>query len=421
MAVSILHPWAARAATLRNAWRLAYQLPIATPVLGPAMLRDGRALRAALGRLVTPRAAAVYADVLRAPERAAASAALYRAFLLRELPAIAAGRYARARIEVPVKLLFPRGDGAQAVSQLPGLEARTPIARRRGRRRQPLPAGPATGRGRGPRARVVRLITWNVARRARSLVAQAAAVGGREPDLLALQEVTARTWPLWEAACATLGLPPRALLARRGRPGARAGRAAAPRRAARLARPARAGRPARRAVAGIRARRADRRDRGARRARPQRGQRPDQAADARRAPRRARHAHRAGGRMRRLEHAAARAAGRHRLVVRPRREGTAAGGARGLLGRGGTGRRARPARPRVRRRVPRAARLRVARAELGVAPRRGLAARPRRLLGGPHAGRRGLSPRLAAGGPQRPLRARGRTARGTQVLRRNGR
>jgi len=53
---------------------------------------------------------------------------------------------------------------------------------------------------------VVRLISWNVARRARTLAAQAAAVGGREPDVLALQEVTARTWPLWEAACATLGL-----------------------------------------------------------------------------------------------------------------------------------------------------------------------------------------------------------------------
>jgi pimeloyl-ACP methyl ester carboxylesterase len=124
MAVSILHPWAARAATLVNAWRLAYQLPIAAPVLGPAMLRDGRLLRAALGRLLTPRAAAAYADVLRAPERAAASAALYRAFLLRELPAIVAGRYAKARVDVPVKLLFPRGDGAQALSQLPGLEAR---------------------------------------------------------------------------------------------------------------------------------------------------------------------------------------------------------------------------------------------------------------------------------------------------------
>jgi exonuclease III len=53
---------------------------------------------------------------------------------------------------------------------------------------------------------VVRLITWNVARRVEALAAQAAAIGEREPDVLALQEVTARTWPLWEAACNTLGL-----------------------------------------------------------------------------------------------------------------------------------------------------------------------------------------------------------------------
>ena len=53
----------------------------------------------------------------------------------------------------------------------------------------------------------MRLITWNVARRVEVLAAQAAALGEREPDAIALQEVTARTLPLWEAACATLGLP----------------------------------------------------------------------------------------------------------------------------------------------------------------------------------------------------------------------
>ena len=53
---------------------------------------------------------------------------------------------------------------------------------------------------------MVRLITWNVARRAEALAAQAAAVAERAPDVLALQEVTARTLPLWEAACATIGL-----------------------------------------------------------------------------------------------------------------------------------------------------------------------------------------------------------------------
>ena len=54
---------------------------------------------------------------------------------------------------------------------------------------------------------MTRLLTWNVARRVTRLAEQAAALGAREPDVVALQEVTARTLPLWEAACATLGLP----------------------------------------------------------------------------------------------------------------------------------------------------------------------------------------------------------------------
>ena len=53
---------------------------------------------------------------------------------------------------------------------------------------------------------MVRLISWNVARRVQAIAAQAAAIGAREPDVIALQEITARTLPLWEAACATLGL-----------------------------------------------------------------------------------------------------------------------------------------------------------------------------------------------------------------------
>jgi exodeoxyribonuclease III len=53
---------------------------------------------------------------------------------------------------------------------------------------------------------IVRLITWNVAHRVEALPQQAAALAERNPDVLALQEVTARTLPLWRAACALLGL-----------------------------------------------------------------------------------------------------------------------------------------------------------------------------------------------------------------------
>jgi exodeoxyribonuclease III len=52
----------------------------------------------------------------------------------------------------------------------------------------------------------VRLITWNVARRVTRHAEQAAALAARAPDVVGLQEVTPRTWPLWEAALADAGL-----------------------------------------------------------------------------------------------------------------------------------------------------------------------------------------------------------------------
>jgi exonuclease III len=53
----------------------------------------------------------------------------------------------------------------------------------------------------------VRLISWNVNRRVTLLAAQAHAIAAREPDVVALQEITARSWPLWKAALETIGLP----------------------------------------------------------------------------------------------------------------------------------------------------------------------------------------------------------------------
>ncbi len=120
MAVSIIHPWTQRGAALRNAWRIAYQYPLAAPRLGPAIAE--RLARVALRRSIDAATAAVYADVLRDPARAEASSRLYRHFQLRELPALAAGALDGARLEMPVKVLFGRGDPAQHPSQLGGLE-----------------------------------------------------------------------------------------------------------------------------------------------------------------------------------------------------------------------------------------------------------------------------------------------------------
>jgi exonuclease III len=52
----------------------------------------------------------------------------------------------------------------------------------------------------------LRLITWNVARRTTRLAEQAQALAARSPDVVALQEVTRRTEPLWTRAFELLGL-----------------------------------------------------------------------------------------------------------------------------------------------------------------------------------------------------------------------
>ena len=52
----------------------------------------------------------------------------------------------------------------------------------------------------------MRLITWNVARRTTRLAEQAQALATRSPDVVALQEVTRRTEPLWTRAFELLGL-----------------------------------------------------------------------------------------------------------------------------------------------------------------------------------------------------------------------
>jgi exodeoxyribonuclease III len=52
----------------------------------------------------------------------------------------------------------------------------------------------------------VRLITWNVAGRVTRQPEQAGAIAAAAPDVVALQEVTARTLPLWRDALSRLGL-----------------------------------------------------------------------------------------------------------------------------------------------------------------------------------------------------------------------
>jgi pimeloyl-ACP methyl ester carboxylesterase len=123
MAVSIVHPWTPRSTSLLNAWRLIYQPLLGAPVLGPALIRDGRLTRAMLGGAMDDATAATYVDVLRVPSRAEASSRVYRQFVAREMAGLAAGALDRAHLAMPVKVLFGDRDPVQPPSLLAGLEA----------------------------------------------------------------------------------------------------------------------------------------------------------------------------------------------------------------------------------------------------------------------------------------------------------
>jgi pimeloyl-ACP methyl ester carboxylesterase len=114
LALAAPHPWQPPKRMLRNAWRFAYQLPLATPLLGTALMREGHMARTVL-RTAGPRdlfsdeELEVYVSALRDGTAAAATERLYRTFLLHEIPALAKGT-ADERLTVPTRLLHGTRD-----------------------------------------------------------------------------------------------------------------------------------------------------------------------------------------------------------------------------------------------------------------------------------------------------------------------
>ena len=109
LALSIGHPWTPAKVALRHGWLLSYQLPLAAPIVGERVVRDGRYARGMLhngrrdGVRWTPAEEESYLAVLREPEAAHASSKLYRQFLVQELRP---GAYARQRPAIPARLVI---------------------------------------------------------------------------------------------------------------------------------------------------------------------------------------------------------------------------------------------------------------------------------------------------------------------------
>ena len=98
LALSVLHPWQPRGLALRNIWRFAYQLPLATPWLGERLVRSEtfitRVIRSGWGDRSRwdADAARSYEAVLRHPVGTRTSHLMYRTFVTSEISAPLKGR-----------------------------------------------------------------------------------------------------------------------------------------------------------------------------------------------------------------------------------------------------------------------------------------------------------------------------------------
>jgi pimeloyl-ACP methyl ester carboxylesterase len=121
LALSVLHPWQATGTALRNSWRFAYQLPLATPWLGEKLVRTEGVIRKVIRSGWRDKstwdegAARSYEDVMREPVGARTSHLMYQSFLRHEIAAPARGQFAGRRLEMPSRLVIGQYDplGAQ--------------------------------------------------------------------------------------------------------------------------------------------------------------------------------------------------------------------------------------------------------------------------------------------------------------------
>jgi pimeloyl-ACP methyl ester carboxylesterase len=120
LVMSIGHMWTPRSVATRNFWRLWYQLPLAAPVAGEAVVRNGQFGRMMFkagrraGRDWTEDELETYLAPLREPDGARAGSRLYRHFLEREMPAVVAGSFRGRRLAMPARMLFGSRDGLGA-------------------------------------------------------------------------------------------------------------------------------------------------------------------------------------------------------------------------------------------------------------------------------------------------------------------
>jgi pimeloyl-ACP methyl ester carboxylesterase len=128
LALSIPHPWPSWHDRLspQRLIAFAYQLPLSTPLVGPALMRRH------LTRLVLQRGAPKgtytedelisYDRYMSSADGARTTVSMYRTFLLRELPSFATGGGLDGRLTIPTRLLVGEHDPIAMGADLRGYE-----------------------------------------------------------------------------------------------------------------------------------------------------------------------------------------------------------------------------------------------------------------------------------------------------------
>jgi pimeloyl-ACP methyl ester carboxylesterase len=125
---NIVHPWPKPSARgLLNIWRMAYQLPMLAPGIGPRVTRKPGFIKFMLNGSKKGVFSAEELEAFEAPYRepgsAMASSKYYRTFQRHDLPRLARGHWRAYRLTVPTLMLFGTGDLAIPTSSLEGYEA----------------------------------------------------------------------------------------------------------------------------------------------------------------------------------------------------------------------------------------------------------------------------------------------------------
>ena len=133
MPLNIIHPWlqfTARVAA--SLWRLPHQVLLTAPFSGSLVLRHLPAFAKLMlwggtrnHRAWTAEELESFSSRLQLPERARASVALYRTWVLHEYVPLLQGRYRNLRLHTPTLMVFGREDPAIRAHGLKGYEAHT--------------------------------------------------------------------------------------------------------------------------------------------------------------------------------------------------------------------------------------------------------------------------------------------------------